>query len=175
MIAATQSSKTVTAPRLAITPLGELLLARISCDGGATRSEIANELAGFLTHKLSPGEWRRTAETQIGQLIANGLATETRNRLKATDAGCAAAASYLGTKSGERRTWTEIRDLDLIGKGLGLAANNPSRLKMALRPEGLRALILQSVYQLPVKKNPSVSKLRAQLAVVAGQEGYRRG
>jgi hypothetical protein len=34
---------------------------RIAAEGGATRSEIANDLAQFFTHKLSPAEWRRTA------------------------------------------------------------------------------------------------------------------
>ncbi len=168
----TQSSMSFTTTVRAISPLGELLLARVACDGGATRSEIASDLAGFVTHKLSPAEWRRTAEMQIGQLIAAGLATESRNRLKPADSGAAAAASYFGIKPGDARPWTEIRDLDLIGKSLGIETGNPSRLKMALRPDGLRALILQSVYNLPAKKNPSVAKLRAQLALVALERAF---
>jgi hypothetical protein len=167
MNAVTQISMNFATAERALSPLGALLLVRVACDGGATRSEIATDLAVFLTHKLSPAEWRRTAETQIGLLIASGLATESRNRLKPSAIGASAAARYLGSKSGDSRDWAEVRDLDLIGRGLGITPGNPARLKMALRPDGLRALILQTVYGLPVKRNPSVSKLRAQLALVA--------
>ena len=168
MSAATQTSMNFATQMRPVSPVGELLLARISGAGGATRAEIANDLGMFVTHKLSPAEWRRLADTQIGQLIAAGFATEQRTRLRLTAEGTAAAARYLG--SSNERSWTEIRDLDLVGKGLGLAPS--PRLKMGLRPEGLRALILQSVYNLPIKKNPPVAKLRAQLALVALERAF---
>ncbi len=153
-------------------PLGQLLLARIACDGGATRSEIASDLSGFVGHKLSPAEWRRMAETHIGLLISNGFATETRNRLRATDAGLSAAAAFAGFDESRPPEWAALRDLHLIAKGLGVENESLSRLKMALRPEGLRTLILQTVYKLPSKKNPSLSKLRAQLALVALERAF---
>jgi len=154
------------------TPLGALLLARIMCEGGVTRSEIGNDLAGFVGHKLSPGEWRQMAETHIGLLIAAGFASETRNRLRVTESGRAIAAAFTGYSSTAAPEWTVIRDLHLVAKGLGLENDSLSRIKVALRPEGLRALILQSVFKLPSKKNPSLSKLRAQLALVALERAF---
>ncbi|MEQ1578323.1 MAG: hypothetical protein ABL894_11785 [Hyphomicrobium sp.] len=158
------------APTLA--PLGDLLLARIACDGGATRSEIATDLSTYLTHKLSPGEWRRTAESQIAMAIAAGLATETRNRLRLTSAGRQKAANFTGLSAAAAPEWAAMRDIHLIAKGLGIERESASRLKMAVRPEGLRALIVQTAYKLPTKKNPSLAKLRAQLARVALERAF---
>jgi hypothetical protein len=155
-----------------VLPIGELVLARIACDGGATRTEITNDLAAFSGHKLSPGEWRQTAETQIALLISGGLVTETRNRLRATEAGQARASRFTGLSGTAALNWLAMRDVHLIAKGLGIESESPSRLKMAVRPEGLRSLILQTTYTLPSKKNPSLSKLRAQLALVALERAF---
>ena len=153
-------------------PGGELLLARISCDGGATRTEIASDMAAFVSHKLSPAEWRRMAETEIGHLIANGLASETRNRLRTTEAGQSAAGRFTGLKAVPAPDWAALRDIHLIAKGLGIEHDSASRLKMAARPEGLRTLIVQTAFKLPAKKNPSLAKLRAQLALVALERAF---
>ena len=153
-------------------PLSTLLLARIACDGGATRSDIANDLAGFLGHKLSPGEWRQTADTHIALLISSGMTTENRNRLRPTETGRKCAAAFTGLPVPLEPEWAALRDIQLVAKGLGIETESQSRLKMALRPEGLRTLILQTAYKLPSKKNPSISKLRAQLALVALERAF---
>lgn len=151
---------------------GHILLARIAASGGATRSEIANDLAQIFTHKMSPADWRRTAEKEIGRLVASNFAAETRNRLTLTDAGASAAARFLGQKGAGALTWPELRDGALIAKGLGLENESASRLKAIGRPEGLRALIVQKAFGLPLKKNQPVAKLRAQLAVVALERAF---
>lgn len=153
-------------------PLGQLLLARIACEGGATRTDITGDLGAITGHKLSPGEWRRSAESQIGHLLAGGMATESRNRLRATEAGQHTAAQFAGLNATSLPSWPALRDLHLIAKGLGIERESLSRLKMATRPEGLRALILQTAYKLPSKKNPSLAKLRAQLALVALERAF---
>lgn len=153
-------------------PMGEALLARIAVEGGVTRSEIVADLGPIFAHKLSPAEWRRTAEQQLGQLVAGGLATESRGRLKATADGAAAAARFLGQKSAGASSWPDVRDGALIAKALGVEGESAARLKMLARPEGLRALILQTAYKLPVRKNPSPAKLRAQLALVALERAF---
>ncbi len=151
-------------------PVGEVLLARIAPQGGATRAEIIADLAGLFSHKLSPAEWRRLAEVHTGKLVAAGLATESRNRLKATDAGLKAASRYFGRKV--PADWATVRDHALIAKSLGLERETASRLKMMGRPEGLRALILQKAFRLSFRKNPSPAKLRAQLALVALERAF---
>lgn len=155
-----------------VEPLGELVLARIVADGGATRTETVSDLAPLVAHKLSPAEWRRAAEAQMGQLVAGGLVIESRGRLRAAPSGVAAAERFLSAKVAGATEWTVIRDLRLIAKGLGVEGESASRLKMLARPEGLRALIVQKAYKLPVKKNPSAAKLRAQLALVALERAF---
>ena len=151
---------------------GHLILVRISAAGGATRAEVAADLAPLFTHKLSPADWRRLAEREIGQLVAAGLVTEEKRRLVATDDGARAAAHYLGQKTADAKTWTELRDIALIAKGLGLEKETTARLKPLARVEGLRTLIVQKAFGLSVKKNAAPTKLRAQLAVVALERAF---
>ena len=151
---------------------GHLILVRVAAAGGATRAEVAADLAPLFTHKLSPSDWRRLAEREIGQLVASGLATEERRRLTATDEGARAAAHYLGQKSTDPRPWSELRDIALIAKGLGLEKETLARLKPLARVEGLRTLIVQKAFGLSVKKNAPPAKLRAQLAVVALERAF---
>jgi hypothetical protein len=151
---------------------GHLVLVRLTAPGGASRAEVAADLAPLFTHKLSPADWRRLAEKEIGQLIAGGLAVETRSRLSPTDTGARAAARYLGQKSLEPKPWPELRDVALIAKGLGLEKESAARLKPLVRVEGLRTLIVQKAFGLSVKKNAAPTKLRAQLAVVALERAF---
>ncbi|MBL8846343.1 MAG: hypothetical protein JNN24_11300 [Hyphomicrobium zavarzinii] len=154
------------------TAVGHLVLVRTAASGGATRAEVASDLAPFFTHKLSPADWRRLAEKEIGQLIANGLLAETKNRLAPTETGTLAAARYLGQKSLQPAPWSELRDVMLVAKGLGLEKETAARLKPLARVEGLRTIIVQKAFGLSVKKNPPPTKLRAQLAVVALERAF---
>jgi hypothetical protein len=154
------------------TPLGSTLLARMAAPGGATRSEIVADLAPLFSHKLSPAEWRRTADHLMGELTQAELAAEARGRFTATPEGIDAATRFLGIKTAAPIDWPAIRDRLLLAKGLGIECEKSSRLKMLARPEGLRALILQHAFNLPSKKNPSPAKLRAQLALVALERAF---
>lgn len=151
---------------------GHLILVRLAATGGATRAEVASDLAPVFTHKLSPADWRRLAEKEIGLLIAAGLATETKSRLSVTEAGEAATARFFGQKDFEPRSWTDLRDIALVAKGLGLEKEPPARLKPLARIEGLRTLIVQKAFGLSIKKNAPPTKLRAQLAVVALERAF---
>jgi len=151
---------------------GHLILTRVAATGGATRSDVASDLAPLFTHKLSPADWRRLAEKEIGQLVAHGLVAETKSRLAPTESGATAVARYLGQKALEPATWAELRDVALVAKGLGLEREGPARLKALARVEGLRAIIVQKAFGLSVKKNVPPTKLRAQLAVVALERAF---
>ena len=152
-------------------PVGQLLLVRIAAEGGATRAELARDLGVLFSHRLSPADWRRTCEAQTGQLIASGLAMETRARLSATHEGSAVACRYLGLTSAAR-PWPELRDLWLAAKALGLEGEPPAKLKALLRQDSLRGLIVQKAFTLPLKKNQPAAKLRAQLALVALERAF---
>lgn len=151
---------------------GHLILVRTAASGGATRADVASDLAPLFTHKLSPADWRRLAEKEIGLLIANSLLIETRGRLAPTETGALAAARFLGQKTLDGTSWPELRDVALIAKGLGLEKETAARLKPLARVEGLRTLIVQKAFGLSVKKNPPPTKLRAQLAVVALERAF---
>lgn len=155
-----------------VSDVAVLILARTSVEGGATRAEAAADLAPLFTHKLSPKDWARTAEREIGQLIAAGLVTETKSRLTLTIRGEAVAARFLGQKAFEARPWAELRDITFIAKGLGIEREGAPRLKTLLRIEGLRALVVQKAFGLPGKKNQPATKLRAQLAVIALERAF---
>lgn len=167
------SGATLAGPRrTGASATGHLILVRAAADGGATRAEVAADLAPLFTHKLSPADWRRLAEREIGELLAAGFVTEQRRRLTATEEGERAAARYLGSKTLGARPWAELRDISLIAKGLGLEKETQARLKPLARVEGLRALIVQKAFGLSVKKNTPPTKIRAQLAVVALERAF---
>ena len=158
-------------PEASVTAIGSLLLARIVCDEGATRAELVRDLTPLFAHKLSPAEWRRAAEVQVGLLVASGLITDTRGRLRATDAGYAAAESFLGSNN-VCRDWAAQRDIGLIAKALGIENQPDNRLKALLRQDSLRGLIVQVAYGLPLKKNQPPAKIRAQLAMIALERAF---
>lgn len=151
---------------------GHLILVRAAAEGGATRAEVAADLAPLFTHKISPAEWRRIAEREIGALGAAGLVTEERRRLRVTETGGQAAARFLGQKTLGRKSWPDLRDIALIAKSLGLEKETQARLKPLARVEGLRTLVVQKAFGLSVKKNAPPTKLRAQLAVVALERAF---
>lgn len=165
---------TLTAPRRSgATAVGHVILVRASAGGGAARSEITQDLAPLFTHKLSPADWRRLAEAEIGQLLANGLAVDSKGRLSATETGARAAARFLGRKELEGASaWPELRDIALVAKGLGIEKETPARLRQLARIDGLRTLIVQKAFGLSVKKNAPPTKLRAQLAVLALERAF---
>jgi hypothetical protein len=150
----------------------QLILVRVGADGGATRAELASDLAPLFTHKLSPQDFRRLAEKETAALVAAGLVAETKNRLSLTGPGETAVARFFSQKAYEARPWHELRDLTLIAKGLGCETEAPARLKPLLRVEGLRSLIVQKAFGLPTRKNQPPTRQRAQLAVVALERAF---
>lgn len=154
------------------TAVGHLILVRVCATGGATRAEVVADLAPLFSHKRSPADWRRLADKEIGQIVANSLAIEDKNRLAPTEIGLRAAARYLGLKTLDPTSWDELRDIGLIAKGLGLEKETPARQKQLARIDGLRTMIVQNAFGLSVKKNAPPTKLRAQLAVLALERAF---
>jgi hypothetical protein len=152
--------------------VGHLILVRLAAPGGATRTELAADLAPLFTHKLAPADWRRLAERETAELVSSGLAAETKNRLTLTEGGAAVAARYLGRTALEPASWAELRDTALVAKALGLETEAAQRLKPLARVEGLRTLIVQKAFGLSMKRNVPPTKLRAELAVVALERAF---
>jgi hypothetical protein len=161
-----------TARVAAVGPIDLLVLARIACDGGATRAEMARELGPMLQHKLSPAEIRAAIEAAGASLASAGLAREMRGRWSATEEGRREAVAFLEAGAAGPTAWDAVRDIALVAKALGLGRETAARKKALVRPEGLRTLILQKTYGIKGKKNIPDSKLRAQLALVALERAF---
>jgi hypothetical protein len=149
-----------------------LVLVRIACEGGATRAEIVRDLAPFLAQRLSPAEWRAAAEAGIAALVRMALVAPTRQRYAAQPRGAAAAAVFLGQQPAGLVAWPEQRDVRLVAKALAMPAGDRAKLKALARPEGLRAVIVQRAFGLPIRAAQSANRLRAQLAVVALERAF---
>ncbi len=152
--------------------LDDLILTRISCSGGATRAQLVRDLGPVVSNRLSPAEWRMAVETATAQLDAAGLVREHRGRLRASEDGAAAVASFLGEQEAHARAWSEQRDIWLVAKALGIDAGKQTLRKALSRPEGLSALVVQKAFGLAMRQALSPSKLRAALALVAVERAF---
>ena len=153
-------------------PLSVLVLARVLCASGATRAEIVRDLAPLAAHRLSPGEWRASADEIVYTLVVQGLATESRARLTVTEAGASVVAADLGVEPGVALGWPEMRDVVLIARALGVTGESLARKRALADPDVLRTFILQRAYGLKGKRTVPAAKLRAQLAVVALERAF---
>ncbi len=166
---------TVTAPEGVVEALPlrrSLVLTRVACANGATRAHVVRDFSPFVSHKLSPAEWRRLALEDIEALLADRLIRESRGRLTVGEDGATIVDAFLCRKGASGSAWQEIRDGRLVAKGLDLEPISPKKLKALLTPEGLRAFILQKTYGLPHSGGQTPAKLRAQLAVVALERAF---
>ncbi|MFV0367761.1 MAG: hypothetical protein ACK5KM_04825 [Hyphomicrobiaceae bacterium] len=155
------------------TGLRNLVLVRLSATGGATRAETIRDLSFFVAHRLSPGEWRQTAEAALGTLVDGRLALEKRGRYTATDKGLSAAADFLVLRSNVKLGgWAEVRDCQLIARALGLEAESTPKLKALGTPEGLRALVVQQAFGLNRRLKTTPAKLRGELALIALERAF---
>jgi len=152
--------------------LDDLILARISCSGGATHAQLVRDLGPMVSKRLSPAEWRAAVEAATARLDAAGLVREHRGRMRASEDGAVAVARFLGEKESHARAWSEQRDTWLVAKALGIDAAKPTLRKALARPEGLSALVVQKAFGLAMRQALSPSKLRAALALVALERAF---
>ncbi len=156
----------------AMTPLRGLVLVRVVSDGGVTRAGLIRDLNAFVGHRLSPGEWRQRAEQELTALLAARYCTESRGRFTPIEAGRAAAEDFLGCKLPAKASWPDVRDVQLVARALGVSGDSQANIKSLAKPEGLRALIVQKGFNLPLKGSQSPSRIRADLAVVALERAF---
>ncbi|MFN3868560.1 MAG: hypothetical protein ACK4MF_05785 [Hyphomicrobiaceae bacterium] len=162
------------APQAGAAPtLKHLVLVRIAADNGATRAETIRDLGLLVAHRLSPGEWRQTAEMALAALVIEGLASEKRGRYEATAPGNLAAQRFLDLRQTVKiGAWPDVRDMLLVARALGLGNESTTRMRALGTPDGLRALIVQKAFGLPRRLNTSPAKLRTELAVVALERAF---
>jgi len=145
-------------------------LARIADVAGASHADVARDVAA-LVPPARQSEARAWIREIIAALRSEALVVEQKGRLALTEAGRAAAVSALGGKV-LPRSWAEIRDTRLVAQTLGIARQPASRLAALAKPDGLRAAIVQNAYKITIKGNPSPSRLRAALSVIALERAF---
>ena len=149
-----------------------LVLIRIACADGLSRSNLATDLAPLLAHRLPLAHWRLLMEREIEALSDAGLTRLLGSLLKASDAGAARAAIFLGLKGTLTRSWEEVHDVRLVAKALGAEREPARRLAALASPGGLRAAILERAFGLKLKGVATPSRLRAALAQVALERAF---
>ena len=153
--------------------LRQVALVRIAAGEGRTsRAVLAQDLAPIVPHRLPLGQWRALIDREIAGLLADGFAIEAGAHLAVSDAGSASVRRFLAVKGTLPRGWQELRDVRLIAKALGLERLAAKDLKLLARPDGLRAAVVQTAYQLKIKGIASPSRLRSALAALALQRAF---
>lgn len=148
----------------------DLVLLRLS-GAAATRAEIVRDLRPMVRSDLAPAHWRAAAEPVLADLLAMGLADDTRGRLKATELGLAAASKAAGVTVASE-TWASLRDGVLVARSLGLDPAVKPTLKALANADQLRALIVQEAFALGEGKPLPFAKLRSMLAVRALERAF---
>ena len=148
-----------------------MVLARIACDEGASRPELARELG---TYAGTGPAARLPVEAELAQLIRAGLAIESRSRFSASPEGVQRLLAALALKA-LPKTWGEMRDIRLVAKALGLERDNAARLKGLAKADVLRGEIIVASHGLKLKGAASSTRLRAALALVALERAFGDG
>ncbi len=149
-----------------------LVLARLACAGEVTRAGLARDLAPLLDPVFSASEWRDRVVGEIASLRDGKLAAETRGRVAATPAGKSAADRVLGNVWPAALEWPEQRDIRLVAMGLGMQGESAAALQGLAKTGGVRTAVVQKAFGLPINPRQSITRLRAQLAVVALERAF---
>lgn len=144
-----------------------IVLARLAADDGASRPELVRELGPL----LSPTSNRLAIDVELAALVRGALAIENKARFMASPAGLSRLLAELGLKA-LPKTWDELREGRLVAKALGIEHESAARIKSLGDPDRLRAEILAVRYGFKLRGQPTSSKLRAELALVALERAF---
>jgi hypothetical protein len=150
----------------------QLVLVRIaSVPRGSSRAEIAADLAPIANPGLANAQWQAEVDRHIQALAGSGLAAGTA-RIEASEAGLAQAARFLGIKRGFARVWSEVRDVRLVARVLGLQRLPAKRLAKLASQDGLRAAIVSDAFRLDIKGAATPARLREALAATSLRRAF---
>lgn len=145
----------------------DIVLVRLASAAKAvSRADLARELWPIVSHLEPLADWQRHLDRDLGVLADAGLCEAKPVAVCITDAGAKRAALVLGVNA-LPRSWSEAKGARLVAKALGLEQLPARRLKTFLKPDGLRAAIVQHAFKLKIRGVPTPARLRAQLAKLA--------
>jgi len=151
-----------------------LVLFRVAAAGGATKAEIARDLAPLAAPRLEPVQVRPLLERALAELVMDGHVQESRSRFALSEDGVTFAASVLAPRKSGALTWQEIRDTRLMALALGLSGASAARLKTLAKPDDLRSAVVVQAFGLKLKSRaaPTPARLRCALAVLALKRAF---
>ena len=139
---------------------------------GLTRQGLSADLAPLAAHRIATAQWRHLIDREIEALADAGLTSVAGAQLKPTEAGVARAAIFLGVKGNPPRSWSEMHEVRLVAKALGLEREAAKRLDALATADGLRAAIVQKAFGLKIRGVATPSRLRTGLAAVALERAF---
>lgn len=149
--------------------IAQIILLRILCNGlsGCTKAELRADLQALVSHRFSKGEWRQNLDKTLTTLVLKkSLETTPRGRLKVTHQGQKEALYFIGAPKLPTRNWKDLQSIFLTAKSLNIKSRVLRTLKPLKTADGLRAAIIKTYYDLPIKSEiPTVTQIRNALAV----------
>lgn len=159
-------------PTLFSNPLDNLVLTRICCKGGATKSAVFKDLKSLLAGNFGLSKLRIEIDSSILRLFENSHVEKSEGRLLATRLGLQQCSNFLGMSFSELPSWKEVKDIGLIGKALGLNDNFSTCRSILADSFFVWALILQKKYHLKFRLNISKEELCQQLALISLEKAF---
>lgn len=146
--------------------LRSIVLARIVSAGaaGVTRAIVRQDIAPLVSNRLSPAEWRGEHDLLLVDLFGEGLVRQVKARLCASEKGIAMAARFLGGRDVSGMDWTEVRDVVLVARALGLETAKPPKKKRLASALGLRSAIVERAFGIVAKGKAGPAAIRKALA-----------
>ena len=136
-----------------------------------TRDDVARDLLPFVSHVHSARSWKGELELHLAALADAGLVVVQTVEVAISDAGAKRAALVLGL-SNLPRNWAEAQGKVLVAKALGLEGLSSRRARMLVKPDGLRAAIVERAFGLKLRGAPTPARLRVALARVVLRRAF---
>lgn len=144
--------------------LSDLLLSRLLLvkDGGLTKGELKKAVEAIAASQLSASEFSMQIERSLTLLEDKGYAeTVSSSRYQVTDQGEQYILEQLKLETlPNQLRWTMLRNTYWIAYALNLPALTLEKRKRLADADGLRAVILQSEYDLPIDAFSTLTKTR---------------
>ncbi|MDX2309025.1 MAG: hypothetical protein NW216_12350 [Hyphomicrobium sp.] len=154
-----------------------VVLLRCAARNGATKAEIARDLAAVFAGSLPAAALQRAITTAADRALAAKLIRERRQRLILTDTAPSALTKHFGAAvaakiSAQKLAWTDLRAGPLTLLALGLADATAAQMRACESAEGLAGLIVQQHLGLTPGRVASMATLRAQLAILSLERAF---